>query len=395
MPEKTPKTRTKPLDSSPRSAVVRTRGLAKSREIHLFVRAGGRCQFPGCNKYLLEHPLTLTPGNFAEAAHIVAFSRQGPRADAALPASYINSVDNLMLLCPPCHKLVDDHPDEHSVDRLRRHKTLHEDRIHYVTGISSNLRTMIVRFTARIGGRVPSISFSEIAQAVEPRYPLDRKGLVVDLTGVTTSGEDLIDIIKAEIRTKLAPLSSVALDGTSLEHLSVFALAPIPLLVFLGRELSDKQQVDFFQRHRDTDDWKWKTSSAPVDYDVRRLRLGTVSSKVALCLSLSGPIGIESLPPTIDTEFTVYEIVPVGMPPSLLLLQQKADLQNFRVTYVRALREIVAAHQSLRELHLFPAIPAPFALVCGHALLPKVDPTLLVYDADKAKGGFTLALTVN
>jgi hypothetical protein len=34
-------------------------------------------------------------------------------------------------------------------------------------------------------------------------------------------------------------------------------------------------------------------------------------------------------------------------------------------------------------------------VLCGREVLPKIDPQLLVYDADKANGGFTLALTVN
>src|SRR5688572_21007736 len=102
--------------------VVPVRRLKRLPEIQLFVRAGGRCEFAGCNAYLLEHHLTLTPGNFAQAAHIVAFSSRGPRADAKMSAAYINDLSNLMLLCQPCHKLIDDHPNDHPVNRLKRDK---------------------------------------------------------------------------------------------------------------------------------------------------------------------------------------------------------------------------------------------------------------------------------
>jgi hypothetical protein len=54
---------------------VRVRAIPALTKIHLFVRAGGRCEFDGCNKYLLEHSLTLTEGNFAQLAHIVALGR--------------------------------------------------------------------------------------------------------------------------------------------------------------------------------------------------------------------------------------------------------------------------------------------------------------------------------
>src|SRR3989442_13044181 len=54
------------------SVVEVTRRVSHFTRLLLFVRAGGRCEFDGCNKFLLEHPLTITEGNFAQMAHIVA-----------------------------------------------------------------------------------------------------------------------------------------------------------------------------------------------------------------------------------------------------------------------------------------------------------------------------------
>jgi len=64
------------------------RGIGDLSRLPLFVRAGGRCEFDGCNKYLLAHPLTLTPGNFAQMAHIVAFREQGLAQIAAASRLY-------------------------------------------------------------------------------------------------------------------------------------------------------------------------------------------------------------------------------------------------------------------------------------------------------------------
>lgn len=61
------------------SAVVPVRRLRDLTRMLLFVRAGGRCEFDGCSRYLIEHPVTLTEGNFAQVAHIVAFRIAGPR----------------------------------------------------------------------------------------------------------------------------------------------------------------------------------------------------------------------------------------------------------------------------------------------------------------------------
>jgi hypothetical protein len=70
-------------------------------------------------------------------------------------------------------------------------------------------------------------------------------------------------------------------------------------------------------------------------------------------------------------------------------------LDNFRIAYQDALAEIAKVHGSLKELDLFPAVPAPVAVLCGRETLPKIHPALRVYDYDKTQGGFTYQLTVN
>jgi SMODS-associated and fused to various effectors sensor domain len=51
-------------------------------------------------------------------------------------------------------------------------------------------------------------------------------------------------------------------------------------------------------------------------------------------------------------------------------------------------------HGLVEAINLFPAVPAPIAVLCGRELLPKVHPRLRVYDYNKNNGGFTFALEV-
>ena len=113
-------------------------------EAQLFARSAGRCEFDGCNKNVLEHSLTLTSGNFSEKAHIVAFREQGPRGGEGVRPNDINSVDNLMLLCAECHKLIDDHPKQYSRALLEQFKAQHEERILRVTGIGPDRKTAVL-----------------------------------------------------------------------------------------------------------------------------------------------------------------------------------------------------------------------------------------------------------
>ena len=378
------------------SPVVRvTRAIKPLTRLMLFVRAGGRCEFDGCNRFLLEHHLTLTEGNFSQVAHIVAFSQDGPRGDNARRPKNVNDMTNLMLLCPACHKLIDDNPEKYPVPVLEGYKRRHEERIHHLTGLGPDLKTTIVQFKTRIAGQTVTIPIMQVMKAITPRYPLDAKGYVIDLTAFENDGADFIATARREIEQKIARLYEPGLDLAETRHISLFALAPIPLLMFLGSRLSNKIEADLYQRHRDTEDWTWKTDGEPVEYRFIKVRDGTDASKVVLLLSLSGKIGLDSLPGEIDGQFSVYELTLAHREPSPTFLRTREDLANFKQTYQTALRTMSRTHPQAETIHVFPAIPAPFAVLCGRERLPKIDPKFLVYDNDKRRGGFVFNLEVN
>ena len=145
-----------------KSAVYKpTRKIPEWTKILLFTRAGGRCEFDGCANYLLEHPVTFTEGNFAEAAHVVAYSRKGPRGYEARPKD-INDVKNLMLLCPICHKLIDSDPDNFSRAMLEEYKASHEKLMFYFTGLKPDMKTSAVVVKSKIGNQTVMVPFDQV-----------------------------------------------------------------------------------------------------------------------------------------------------------------------------------------------------------------------------------------
>lgn len=389
-----PTARAKPGASAPYSPVTEvTRKVGEGTRLELAVRAGGRCEFPGCNRFLLEHHLTFTGGNFAQVAHIVAFSRRGPRGGATRPSN-INSLANLLFLCPTCHKLIDDHPDAYPREALESFKAEHEQRIHFITGLPREQRTFVVQLKARINGHTVDIPVPDIVKAVAPRYPANRDAVVIDLTDI--SGEtDTFLVARQKIRRDVERIFQRDMGGDTVHHLSVFALAPIPLLVYLGARLSNKVPVELYQLHRDTESWGWKADGPAVDYMINVAQRGHDASKVAVVLPLSGAIRAERLPQSIDDAFTVYELGLVGRDPSTDFLRTRDDLIRFETRYRELLARIVRDHPLAPEIHLFPAVPAPIAVACGHQLLPKAQSPLLVYDYVGSEGGFIPRLRTN
>jgi hypothetical protein len=381
--------------SSPVTKVPRSK-LKPSVELTLVARSAGRCEFRGCNKFLYTHPLTGDAGNFAENAHIVAFRERGPRgADGERPTN-IDAIENLMLLCAPCHHLIDTNCQKYPRAELETHKREHESRIKRVTALGPTMQTTVLHLKARIGSNVVEVSQSESAHALLPRYPAgDSK--IIDLTGLgDEASAAFYDFASGRIRDEAKKLYATGGELETSKHLSVLALAPIPLLFVLGNSLSNKVQTDFFQCHRDrADRWTWHEGKSAVTYAVSRRRVGTVPDNVAVLVSLSGTIATTTLPASIDDSFSIYEITLDGLLPNPGFLQQRNDLEGFRQTYRKFLAEVTRDHPEARALHVFPAIPAPVAVVCGFDLLPKVHPELLVYDNDKQHGGFVQRLKVN
>ena len=376
------------------SPVTEARGIKPMIQLLLCVQAGGRCEFDGCNKFLFKHHLTHTPGNFAQMAHIVAFKEDGPRGKVTKRPPDINNIENLMLLCPEDHHLIDTHADDYPREVLEQYKQNHEERIFRLTGIKADHQTTVVQLKTLIGGQSVAIPVADIHRAIAPRYAEDSRGCIIDLTNIRGDDQAYYQTAVRTIRQEVDRLYASGMEVEKTRHISLFGLAPIPLLVYMGSCLSNKVPVDLFQRHRDTEDWVWKNRGKPVGYKFTQVRAGTVKSKVAFILSLSGKIHPADLPPAIDRRFHVYEITLARGTPKPTFLRLKQDLVLFREAYQRALSEIRAKHGQLQEIHLFPAVPAPIAVLCGREPLTKITPTLLVYDNDQTKGGFKFILGV-
>jgi hypothetical protein len=370
-----------------------TRSIQEFVRMLLFTRAGGRCEFDGCNKYLLEHHLTLTSGNFAQVAHIVAFSEDGPRGKMGRPSN-INSVENLMLMCPACHKLVDDNPARFGRLALEGYKKRHEERILHVTGLGPEQKTAILTITSRIGQQTSAVPYDQIIEAVIPRYPISKPGLPIDLTQLRTESDGFLiaacDTIKAQVENLLGPGG----EAKRSNHISLFALAPIPVLAYVGSVLSNKVPLDLYQRHRDSENWTWKESAQNVKYIMREIKRRH-TGEVALVLSLSGSIDQSVLPRKIAASYSIYELTLEGLTPNPTFLKTRRDLEEFRNAYNLAIATIIRNHPGIKELDLFPAVPAPIAVLCGRELLPKVHPMVNIYDHQKNKGGFIYQLTIN
>jgi CBASS immunity sensor of nucleotide second messenger signals len=173
-----------------------------------------------------------------------------------------------------------------------------------------------------------------------------------------------------------------------LSHLSVFALAPIPLLIYFGKQLGDVYPTDVYQRHRHPESWSWQDLDDPgFNYTVLYPEpADPAGDRVVVCLSLSGTIHPSEAEHAVGEDLPTYTLTISD--PRRDFLRAKDQLELFRVEWARLLAKIREKHGPKAEIHLFPAIPNSVAVQIGRVILPKSDPTLIVYDHDHNSGGF-------
>jgi hypothetical protein len=372
--------------------------ITPDSSLRLWVAAGGRCEY--CNEYLLADGFTGYELNLAEQAHIVGASDTpgSPRGAADIPLAARAKPENLMLLCRGHHRVIDRLIAEHTVEGLLRMKREHEARILALTSITAERGSVVLRVIGAVRGAPVQIPRSTVAAAVTadgrfPRYPLAlaSEDIEIDLRNLPEEGgetywsvgERIIEQAAQRIRDAQGPIA----------HLSVFAIARIPLLVALGFHLDDKIAATIYQRRRDgTGDGEWLADpDAPtVSFEEQRLSGEPGSSRVALAVSLTAPIG-EEVSNTVGQDTAVHEITPVAVPYGRDVLGAPQSLANFAETYHRLLARIEQEHSSCRELQIFPACPASAAIALGRGAMRHAQPALIIYDR-AGDGSFQRAL---
>ena len=367
-------------------------------QLELFGRSAGRCEFSGCNKPVWRNDLTLTERNFGQVAHIIASSEDGPRGSEESSNLQIE-FSNLMLLCQQCHKEIDDNPGKYTAELLQEWKWKHEDRIKIQTKYPEDIhRSTVLWCTVNIGNRIVPINQEACRNAMFPKYPTDLKGIGIERKDFDRLGDEAYwRVHTKDIKRKIEREFDKGIDDEEIKHLSVFAIGPMPLLMFLGKCIGDTVPTDLYQSHRNIDDtsqtWSWQEEQeTQTSYLVKQICISQKSEKVAILLALSDTIGEDKYATLVDETFSVYEITIED--PSPHFLKNRKQLEHFSYEYRKLLNQIQAAHGHRCQVFILPAVPAPIAVECGRVLLPTKDPEIFACEY-YGQDGFKKVLKIN
>lgn len=359
----------------------------------LWVLAGGRCQYEGCNGALWRDDLTMAKMNRAYIAHIRDVNPKTHRYDPELSPELATDIVNLMLLCDKHHRLIDrEEEKKHPVDRLERMKQQHEERIELLTSIQIDKKSHVLLYGANIGKHTALLSWKKAAQAMIPlRYPAEPRGIELSLrnSSFEDHNDDYWTIERKNLKNNLDKIVRPRLVSGDTEHLSVFALAPQPLLVELGRLLSDIPAAEVYQLHREPPDWNWQEHPEGFEYIVEEPK--EVTGCPALVISLSATITDDRIRATLGDDLTIWRVtIPE---PNNMFLKSRRQLQQFREIMRPLMDKIKAVHGDSAVLNVFMAAPVAIAVELGRIIMPKADLPLCIYDQNRKLGGFVKTLT--
>jgi hypothetical protein len=368
-------------------------------KLKLWVKSAGRCEFKGCNKPLWHNELTLSDGNFAENAHIIGSSKSGPRGNEHSDVLQIE-FSNLMLLCQSCHKEIDSNLGKYSIELLRKWKIEHEDRIEMQTSYPEEIhKSTILTCTISIGSRITPINFEAIRNAMFPKYPKDHRGISISENDFdrNSNESEWQTFAENKIRRKIARELDENVDDSRIKHLSIFGIAPMPLLFYLGMCIGDTIPCDIYQSHRNIEEtsktWNWDNgNNYDTNFEIEYSK-NVKSKRVFLKLAISDFLPEEKYSNLIDAENAVYCLT--IKEPTPHFLKHKNQLQVFSYEYRKLLNRIQYTHGKDCTIFILPAVSVAIAIECGRVILPTKDPIIYLCEYYNDKRGYKPVLRVN
>lgn len=337
----------------------------------LWGRAAALCSCSKCRRELVqEKSSNKSRAIIGEMAHIYAKSKSGPRFNPDLKEDFINSYDNLILLCPMHHTIIDKNPQDYPPEILQEMKDKHE------TWVRENHK--------RPEGE--GIGWTVIIQ--ERDLPIDTDEAVISLLTDFSEGE----IIKLKCKTQ----DDIQLNGkldqeTKIQEIinksknkrfAIFSLGFISLAIYLGYLLTSRTRIRYSQFNRDTQSWVWPNI---INNPIPSMQLkgllekeNTDIKEAIIKVSLSSKIKnmqIEEIGLDLKDSYEIYV-----QNPSEDWLRSEQQILDLSQQFRKILNNIIAYMVNIQKVHLFYAGPTAGAIAIGRQINPNMNPPVQLYE---------------
>lgn len=362
--------------------------------VYLWVRCGGRCSI--CKTYLLKSPLTGRPISLGQFAHIIAHGEYGPRprSHSDYPEDYIDTIDNIIVLCKNCHDEIDRDESNYSEQWLRDKKAEHERNIELQTLPSNDDARLVVTFSSPIGKRGVTITPELTREALFQNgcFPRDERNHDINLT-IPKDEKSRLYWDTASILLKDKFTEDIIPCIHEGKRIAAFGIAPMPLLVLFGSLLCDYGNVDVYNLFRNERmPWAWRSKNCNNGFQIILPDNISEVKKKVLVFSITSDIRERVEEQNPDSGTAIWEIRP-SVGPSRYEYIESAQQLNMLEDAIRDVLDKIDKVDT-NEVHIYMAMSNSAAVCLGKARRPKANDKLIIYDYISAEGRDIYALTI-
>lgn len=365
----------------PKGRARRTKGRFDTDDVTksiVWARAAGHCEL--CGDDLTRDVRIGLSLRWGHVAHILPASPKGPRGggdhDATQAEAKSNDPDNLMLACPGCHTKADTNDEGYPAHDLSDLHAAQVARIALAARTPQATKAITLVVLSRHFQTLNLIAKGDLERAMsaEGVTAISAAPFVILPEPLGSRDDDYWKTVFRQVRHEIARLLEAAKTfHGDVPLLAVLGLADIPALMVVGQAIGDRMPRQLYSFHR-ISRLQWPDAeAAPPAFLYTPPPEG--DGPVALVLSISGKVPerdvLAALPDARIAVLTVPE-------PSTLLIQNRKVIHAF----VEALQTPISDLEALTPdpIHVFPAIPAAFAIEFGAFLTMQHRHPYVVYD---------------
>ena len=249
------------------------------------------------------------------------------------------------------------------------------------------MKSHLIYYTANIADDRLRVDDGDARTALASvgRYPAEMRSIDISVYGSYTEDRDesyYLENIKNIDKAVKNQITDIIEQG---ESVAIFAIAPQPLLIYLGHQLNDKYNVSVFQCHRrENDKWSWKDEYISVKFQAIFPNEVVDEGEVALILALSSSVPTERITSVIGCNANIY--ITTLDSPSRIFVTHPSIMDAFIEKSREVMERIKQTHGNKKVVHVFPVMPVSLAVRFGMDYMSKTDNPLLIYDEIAGKG---------
>lgn len=249
-------------------------------------------------------------------------------------------------------------------------------------------KTLVVMYAANIANDTPVLSYKMALDSLPEDYePVEGSPIRIQIEGDPNDPDfwrKEVEALEREFKSTILSYMNI----TKINHVSLFSLASMPLLIKLGTLLNEKYSVEVYQKHRTPDNW-FRLNEVTSDFIV--IRPDNTSLQPVLIMSLS-----DNIRPRIEAIYgsnaSLWEVTIPN--PNMDMMRTKKQQEDFRAI-IRELFSEISRSSGFDEIKVHMAMPIAAAVEFGRVWMAKPHKSLALYDYRGGKENYTITIKDN